>query len=209
MSRGGEVTTVYVGNLPDDIRRRDLQYLFEEFGNVRHVDIKQGAPNQAFAFLDFDDDRGAWAAVRQLNGYDFEGELLRVELKSGFDPNGYANPGPGRPGKGAGRGTMYVPPERVASCVVVTGLTPLAAWQDLKDHMRQAGDVAYCELEKPGFAVVRYHDKADREVAVKKLDKSTFQDKQEEVEIRVRTYEDYQKTAKSSPNRSRSPRRRS
>jgi hypothetical protein len=31
--------------------------------------------------------------------------------------------------------------------VIVTGLPTSASWQDLKDHMRQAGDVCYTDVD--------------------------------------------------------------
>ena len=51
---------IYVGNLPGDVRSREVEDLFETYGKIRDVDIKlprgdNGGP--AFAFLEFDDPR--------------------------------------------------------------------------------------------------------------------------------------------------------
>lgn len=43
--------------------------------------------------------------------------------------------------------------------VIVTGLPMSASWQDLKDHMRQAGDVGYCDVDKKGGGIVEYINK--------------------------------------------------
>lgn len=57
MSRGGNnECRIYVGNLPPDIRSKDIQDLFYKFGKVVFVDLKnrKGPP---FAFVEFDDPR--------------------------------------------------------------------------------------------------------------------------------------------------------
>ena len=60
MSRGGYGSSsdcrIYVGNLPPDIREKELDDLFYKYGNIKHIDLKnkRGSP---FAFIDFDDSR--------------------------------------------------------------------------------------------------------------------------------------------------------
>lgn len=49
---------VYVGNLPLDIRERELDDLFYKYGRIREIDLKQPARPPAFAFIAFDDVRG-------------------------------------------------------------------------------------------------------------------------------------------------------
>ena len=47
---------IYVGNLPPDIRSKDIEDLFYKFGNISHIDLKneKGPP---FAFVEFEDPR--------------------------------------------------------------------------------------------------------------------------------------------------------
>ena len=47
---------IYVGNLPPDIRTKDLEDIFYKFGKIIFVDIKNrnGPP---YAFIEFDDPR--------------------------------------------------------------------------------------------------------------------------------------------------------
>lgn len=58
MSRndGKNECRIYVGNLPPDIRTKDIQDLFYKFGKVAFVDLKnrRGPP---FAFVEFEDSR--------------------------------------------------------------------------------------------------------------------------------------------------------
>eukprot|EP00455_Lapot_gusevi_P023061 TRINITY_DN2398_c0_g1_i3.p1 TRINITY_DN2398_c0_g1~~TRINITY_DN2398_c0_g1_i3.p1 ORF type:complete len:250 (-),score=62.21 TRINITY_DN2398_c0_g1_i3:108-857(-) len=66
---------LYVGNLPSNIRTRDLERLFDRYGRVTDVQIKG-----SFAFVEFSDERDAEDAVRALSGYDYDGAPLRVEF---------------------------------------------------------------------------------------------------------------------------------
>ena len=49
---------LYVGNLPDDIRSRDIEDVFYKYGSIRDVELKlpkgRGTP---YAFVEFDDPR--------------------------------------------------------------------------------------------------------------------------------------------------------
>mmetsp|Transcript_135753 Transcript_135753/g.378254 ORF Transcript_135753/g.378254 Transcript_135753/m.378254 type:complete len:189 (-) Transcript_135753:350-916(-) len=187
MSRDGGTRVAYVGNLPDDIRHLDLRYLFREeegFGRILRVDIKNGPPGTAYAFLDFESARDAADAVNRRNGYEFEGECIRVELKDGG-------------GGGSGPRHQY----RTDNRVVVTGLPVSASWQDLKDHMREAGDVMFVEIERPGVGVVRYSGPADVRTAVRLLDRSVFRDNNGGMEIRVRPEEPVASTRSRSRRR--------
>jgi arginine/serine-rich splicing factor 1/9 len=54
------------------------------------------------------------------------------------------------------------------------GLPPSGSWQDLKDHMREAGDVYFAEVYKDGTGVVEFARQDDMKYAIKKLDDSRF-----------------------------------
>ena len=54
------------------------------------------------------------------------------------------------------------------------GLPPTGSWQDLKDHMREAGDVCFADVYKDGTGVVEFLHKDDMRYAIKKLDDSRF-----------------------------------
>lgn len=49
-------TRIYVGNLPPDIRNKDIEDLFYKYGKIQFIDLKnrRGPP---FAFVEFDDPR--------------------------------------------------------------------------------------------------------------------------------------------------------
>lgn len=82
---------IYVGNLPPDIRTKDVEDLFYRFGKVVFVDLKNrrgksttmNASDQAqieipfpgppFAFVEFEDHRDASDAVKARNNFDYDG----------------------------------------------------------------------------------------------------------------------------------------
>ena len=49
---------IYVGNLPSDIRERDLEEIFYKYGHIADIDLKnrRGA-GPPFAFVEFEDPR--------------------------------------------------------------------------------------------------------------------------------------------------------
>lgn len=52
MSRRDNMKRIFVGNLPPDVRSRDLEDLFYKFGKIAFIDLKtrRGPP---FAFVEF------------------------------------------------------------------------------------------------------------------------------------------------------------
>lgn len=126
--------------------------------------------------------RDAEDAVRARDGYEFDGRRIRVEFTRGVGPRG---PG-GRPlqdggdhrggdfrgGRGGGRGGG--PQRRTGYRVIVEGLPPTGSWQDLKDHMRDAGDVCYADVARDGTGVVEFTRYEDVKYAVRKLDDTKF-----------------------------------
>ena len=58
-----------MGNIPYSARERDVEKLFDRFGRIRDVSLKNG-----FAFVEFEDDRDADDAVYDLNRTTFMGE---------------------------------------------------------------------------------------------------------------------------------------
>ncbi|XP_061401564.1 serine/arginine-rich splicing factor 1B-like [Musca autumnalis] len=182
---------IYVGNLPPDIRTKDIQDLFHKFGKVTFVDLKnrRGPP---FAFVEFEDARDADDAVKARDGYDYDGYRLRVEFPRGGGPGSYRGSrneggGGGRGRDGGGRSGRGPPTKRSQYRVQVTGLPASGSWQDLKDHMREAGDVCFADAYKDGTGVVEFLRLEDMKYAIKKLDDSRFRSHEGEVSyIRVR-----------------------
>jgi len=71
---------LYVGNLTDQVTEKDLKLLFEKYGPVYSVEIKQdeqtGEP-RGFAFVEMDAEK-ANDAKKGLDGLEFHGMHLKV-----------------------------------------------------------------------------------------------------------------------------------
>ncbi|OCT80224.1 serine/arginine-rich splicing factor 9-like [Xenopus laevis] len=164
---------IYVGNLPSDIREKELEDLFDRYGRIRTVELKnRGGSSAPFAFISYQDPRDAEDAVFGRNGYDFGSCRLRVEFPRSFRGSGGGGGGGG--GYGGSRGRNCPPSRRSEYRVIVSGLPPSGSWQDLKDHMREAGDVCYADVHKDGMGIVEFIRKEDMEYALRKLDDTKF-----------------------------------
>ncbi|XP_022727525.1 serine/arginine-rich-splicing factor SR34-like isoform X2 [Durio zibethinus] len=202
--------TLYVGNLPGDVREREVEDLFYKYGPIAHIDLKIPPRPPGYAFVEFEEARDAEDAIHGRDGYDFGGHRLRVELAHGgrgqSSLDRHSSHGGGR-GRGPSRRSEY----RVS----VTGLPSSASWQDLKDHMRRAGDVCFSQVFRDGSGttgIVDYTNYDDMKYAIKKLDDSEFRNAFSRAYVRVREYDSKRDSSRSpshgrSLSRSRSPSR--
>ncbi|GMN43920.1 hypothetical protein TIFTF001_013118 [Ficus carica] len=164
--------TLYVGNLPGDIRLREVEDLFIKYGPIVDIDLKVPPRPPGYAFVEFEDPRDADDAIYGRDGYKFDGYRLRVELAHGS--RGYSS--------SADRYSSYSSSSRAVARhsdyrVLVTGLPSSASWQDLKDHMRRAGDVCFSQVfrDRRGMTgIVDYTNYDDMKYAIRKLDDTEF-----------------------------------
>ncbi|KAF7138614.1 hypothetical protein RHSIM_Rhsim07G0190000 [Rhododendron simsii] len=133
---------LYVGNLPGDIREREVEDLFYKYGHIVEIDLKIPPRPPGYAFVEFEDYRDAEDAIRGRDGYDFDGHRLRVEYAHGGRGSSSVDRYSSYRGS-SGHGGVS---RRSDYCVLVTGLPSSASWQDLKDHMRRAGDVSFSQV---------------------------------------------------------------
>ena len=66
---------LYVGNLSYSVTNKDLEELFSNYGEVRHVNIIAG---KGFGFVEMSKQSEAERAKGELEGSDFKGRSLRV-----------------------------------------------------------------------------------------------------------------------------------
>lgn len=164
---------IYVGNLPMDVQEREIEDLFFKYGKIRDIELKNNRGTVPFAFVRFEDPRDAEDAVFGRNGYEFGDSKLRVEYprSSGSKYSGSAG----------GQGGRFGPPSRRSEFrVIVSGLPPSGSWQDLKDHMREAGDVCFADVQRDGDGVVEFLRREDMEYALRRLDGTEFRSHQGE-----------------------------
>lgn len=49
---------LYVGNLPPDVRTREVEDIFSKYGRIKFIDVKaRSARGQPFAFIEYSDAR--------------------------------------------------------------------------------------------------------------------------------------------------------
>lgn len=163
---------IYIGNLPPDVRTKDIEDLFYKYGKIRYIDLKnrKGPP---FAFVEFEDALDAEDAIKGRDNYEYEGYRLRVEFQKGARGGGRGGADRGGYSRGGG-GSVNAPPRRSENRVIISGLPPTGSWQDLKDHMRVAGNVCYADVFKDGTGVVEFIRYEDAKYAVKHLDDTKF-----------------------------------
>ncbi|XWS46650.1 hypothetical protein CRYUN_Cryun14cG0086600 [Craigia yunnanensis] len=193
--------TLCVGNLPGDVREREVEDLFYKYGPIAHIDLKIPPRPPGYAFVEFEEARDAEDAIRGRDGYDFGGHRLRVELAHGGRGRSSLDHQSSHSG-GRGRG----PSRRSEYRVLVTGLPSSASWQDLKDHMRRAGDVCFSQVfrdDSGTTGIVDYTNYDDMKYAIKKLDDTEFRNAFSRAYVRVREY-DSKRDSSRSPSRGRS-----
>lgn len=215
---------VYIGRLSNYARDRDVEKFFKGFGRIRDIMIKNG-----YCFVEFDDFRDADDAVYELNGRELCGERVIVEHARGTPrgedlrrdlERGYVIP-PRRSGDrygdrgdrygdrgdrygdrygGGGSRDKYGPPTRTDYRIRVENLSSRVSWQDLKDFMRQAGEVTYADAHKvnKNEGVVEFATSSEMKRALDKLDNAELNGR------KIRLIEDRRPKKRSSRDRSRS-----
>ncbi|TVU21159.1 hypothetical protein EJB05_30783, partial [Eragrostis curvula] len=196
--------TIYVGNLPGDIREREVEDLFYKYGRILDIDLKIPPRPPGYAFVEFEDPRDADDAIYGRDGYNFDGYRLRVELAHGGRGQSYSYDRPSSYSSGRHAGVS----RRSDYRVMVTGLPSSASWQDLKDHMRRAGDVCFSDVYREAgetIGIVDYTNYDDMKYAIRKLDDSQFRNAFSRAYIRVREYDARSRSRSRSRSYSRSP----
>ncbi|CAG2188283.1 serine/arginine-rich splicing factor 4-like isoform X3 [Mytilus galloprovincialis] len=202
-------TRVYLGRLSHHAREKDVERFFKGYGKIRDVMLKNG-----YGFVEFEDYRDADDAIYELNGKDLCGERCTVEhargaprgddrRDGGRDRGGYRDYPPQRSRRG-GR-DKYGPPTRTENRLIVENLSSRVSWQDLKDYMRQAGEVTYADAHKQhkNEGVVEFSSYSDMKAALDKLDNTEINGRKIKL-IEDRPKSSSRSSRRRSPSRSRS-----
>ena len=155
---GGERVCVFLGNLPLDCRESDVERFFNGYGRLKQVVLKRG-----YGFVFFDEHRDAEDAIKELVGRKIRGERVTLEFAKGD------------PFEEGGRKSISFPQYKVR----VENISSSTSWQDLKDYMKQAGEVLYCKAhhDSRGEGMVEFYRKEDMIWALDRLDDTKFDGK--------------------------------
>ncbi|KAL5665321.1 hypothetical protein ACJX0J_025429, partial [Zea mays] len=134
------------------------------YGRILDIDLKIPPRPPGYAFVEFEDPHDADDAIYGRDGYNFDGYRLRiciscfhlmVELAHGDRGQSYSYDRSSSYSSACRGGVS----RRSNFRVMVTGLPSSASWQDLKDHMRRAGDVCFSDVYREAGG---YRRKLDR-----------------------------------------------
>lgn len=72
---------IYVGNLPGSVSDQELQNLFNSYGPVKTAHVikdKLSGESRGFGFVEMNEDADGENAITGLNGFEMQGQRLRV-----------------------------------------------------------------------------------------------------------------------------------
>jgi len=186
---GAEYRRLFCENLPPNISWQRLKDFFSEHFQPDYTDVVRVDSETAFGVVEFKSRSDALEACMQLNGVEFDERPVRLRQDRGeFDElrtkkrqktvdrredETRHQDGKGHPWRTDSHSKLA--PNSGSLKVFVGNLDFKASWQDLKDHMRGAGNVRFCDIlmdrnGKPkGCAMVEYNSEAEVEQAISTL----------------------------------------
>lgn len=172
---------VYVGNLSWDVTWRELKDYMKTTGcEVTRADVMlaHDGRSKGCGIVEFATVDGARRAVLTLNDTELHGRqiFVREDREDGF---GGRSESRGGGGGGGGHAASSEDATNAQSRRVYVGNIPWdVAWQDLKDHMRQAGEVLFAEVLKnpdgrsKGCGIVEFSEPSEAKEAISLLNDS-------------------------------------
>jgi len=155
---------VYIGNLSWSVSWQDLKDHMREAGEVTRADIMTGPDGRSkgCGIVEYISEEDAKKAVSTLNDTELNGRQIFVRED--------------REERGSRTGNHFSSDETAQSRRVYVGnLSWDVAWQDLKDHMREAGEVSHAEViteangRSKGCGIVEYATPEEAKEAISNL----------------------------------------
>ncbi|XP_006339866.1 U2 small nuclear ribonucleoprotein B'' isoform X1 [Solanum tuberosum] len=138
----GDVRTLFIAGLPEDVKPREIYNLFREFAGYEssHLRSQTSSNSQPFAFAVFADQHSALMAMYELNGmvFDFEKDSkLYIELAKSNSKSKRLRPDDGRP----------VSEKRIKGSAAISRDSGTAGFGSI--HMPGMGNSAYNTIGYP------------------------------------------------------------
>lgn len=156
---------VYVGNLSWDVRWQDLKDHMRQAGEVLHAEVisESNGRSKGCGIVEFATPAEAQAAISTLTDTELKGRMIFVREDRETS---------------SGSGGGFQGPRSENCSVYVWNLSYETSWQDLKDHMRKAGNVDQANILNDssgasiGCAVVVYQRPQEAARAIRELQNS-------------------------------------
>ena len=141
--------TCFRRNLSWDVSWQDLKDHMRKAGNVVHADVlkRRDGKSSGAGIVEYENVRQAKRAIEELTDTDLNGRqiFVREDREGGSSSGGSSRGGDSR--SRGGRGSSGGGGSN-SKRVFVGNLSWDVSWQDLKDHMRKAGDVVHADVLK-------------------------------------------------------------
>ncbi|CAL1166825.1 unnamed protein product [Cladocopium goreaui] len=76
---GHENRRIHVGNLPEKVRRSEVEQHFQDFGNIQFISLKH-KETESFCFIGFDSEKAAELAIQEMDRATIYGNQIKVSL---------------------------------------------------------------------------------------------------------------------------------
>ena len=156
---------VYVGNLSWDVAWQDLKDHMRSAGEVVHAEVitEFSGRSKGCGIVEYATEAEAQEAISSLTDTELKGRMIFVREDRESNQGGHSGGG----GVASGRSQN--------TSVYVWNLAPDVSWQDLKDHMRKAGNVDSATIltnsngDSLGCGVVVYQRPQEAARAIREL----------------------------------------
>lgn len=142
---------IFVGNLALEVRDPELKELFSPYGEIadcRVIFSRETSESRGFAFLEFKNEDEGRAALRELDGKEFQGRPLRLKEATPAGGEGGGRPREAR-ASGPGRGGDSRGPDRGPSRGFSPGGPAGHKEDSRKGSQRKAKDSSHGDKSRP------------------------------------------------------------
>lgn len=169
---------VYVGNLSWDVNWQTLKDHMRQAGEVVHAEVicEQNGRSKGCGVVEYATEQEAQTAIATMTHTELNGRTIFVREDRETSSATAAGSGTGSSHTGTNRSNQN-------SSVYVWNLSYETSWQDLKDHMRKAGNVDQATIlssegNSGGCGVVVYQKPSDAARAIRALQDSELKGRQ-------------------------------
>eukprot|EP00873_Tetraselmis_striata_P029865 jgi/Tetstr1/450129/TSEL_037171.t1 len=167
---------IYVGNIPFKFRQDDLEDLFRPCGRVLDTKVvmdRDSGRSKGFGFVTFDTEAGCERAIRELDRSIHDSRAISVTHAHNKGPSGGPyNDGPSHYDDHPRRART---PTEQKFRITLGGLPSQMDWKDVKDFLRDFGEVTYTVQKANGDWFADFRSESDMRAAVSDLDGKEYQ----------------------------------